>query len=138
MSVTSISDRIAAEQAVQLDSILTTKLAIPSNRGEMVPRPRLLEKLGNPPRPFTLISAPAGFGKTTLMANWLIHVDLPVAWLSLDSDDNDPNRFVTYLIAALKTVKPEFGEAVYKALSSSSAPSMTTLLSSLINEISNF
>ena len=138
MSVTSISDRIVPDQIAQIDSILTTKLAIPSNRGEMVPRPRLLEKLGNPPRPFTLISAPAGFGKTTLMANWLIHVDLPVAWLSLDSDDNDPNRFVTYLIAALKTVKPEFGEAVYKALSSSSAPSMTTLLSSLINEISNF
>ena len=138
MNVTSISDRIVPEQTVQIDSVLTTKLAIPSSRGEIVPRPRLLGKLGKPPRPFTLICAPAGFGKTTLMANWLNHIDLPVAWLSLDSEDNDPNRFVTYLIAAIKSVKPEFGNAVYKALRSSSTPSMTTLLSALINEINGF
>ena len=138
MSVTSISDRIVPEQSVQIDSILTTKLAIPSTRGEIVPRPRLLQMLGKPPRPLTLISAPAGFGKTTLMANWLNHVNLPVAWLSLDSDDNDPNRFVSYLIASIKSVKPEFGNAVFKTLRSSNTPSMTTLLASLINEINGF
>jgi LuxR family maltose regulon positive regulatory protein len=138
MSLTSISDRIVADQTAQLDSVLTTKLAIPSSHGEIVPRPRLLDKLGSSPRPFTLISAPAGFGKTTLMANWLKHIHLPVAWLSLDSDDNDPNRFITYLIAAMKSVKPEFGNTVYNTLRSSSAPSTTTLLSSLINEINRF
>jgi LuxR family maltose regulon positive regulatory protein len=138
MSVSSIPDRIAPEQTVQIDSVLSTKLAIPSTRGEVVPRPRLLEKLGKPPRPFTLISAPAGFGKTTLMANWISHIDLPVAWLSLDSDDNDPNRFLTYLIASMKSVKPEFGDAVNKALRSSSTPAMTTLLAALINEMNSF
>jgi LuxR family maltose regulon positive regulatory protein len=83
--------------------LLTTKLYTPPPRSNCVPRPRLIERLNEGLQcKLTLISAPAGFGKTTLVANWKLTIDnLKVAWLSLDDDDNDPTRFLVYLIAAL-------------------------------------
>jgi LuxR family maltose regulon positive regulatory protein len=78
--------------------ILTTKLYIPPVRPELVSRPRLIERLNaGLDRKLTLISAPAGFGKTTLMSEWVNESKRPVAWLSLDDNDNDLQRFVTVL-----------------------------------------
>ena len=87
--------------------ILATKLYIPPPRPEIVLRPRLIERLNEGSvagRKLTLISAPAGFGKTTLVSEWVASCGRPVAWLSLDEGDNDPIRFLTYFIAALQTI----------------------------------
>jgi LuxR family maltose regulon positive regulatory protein len=92
--------------------ILVTKLFIPVVRPELVLRPRLIDQLNNGlHRKLTLISAPAGFGKTTVVTEWINHlqgkndqgnaVTTKIAWFSLDEGDNDPTRFLTYLIAAL-------------------------------------
>ena len=83
-------------------SILRTKFYIPPLRTEWVSRPRLIERLNaGLHRKLTLISAPAGFGKTTLVSEWVSGCERPVAWLSLDEGDNDPTRFLTYLVAAV-------------------------------------
>ena len=93
--------------------ILATKLYIPPPRPGLVPRPRLVERLneglaaGRTPG-VTLISASAGFGKTTLVSEWLAGCKRPVAWLSLDEGDNDPARFLTYLVAALQTIVDKY------------------------------
>ncbi|MBN1922115.1 MAG: tetratricopeptide repeat protein [Anaerolineae bacterium] len=85
--------------------ILTTKLYIPRPRPELVARPRLLALLeAGLHRKLTLIAAPAGFGKTTLLSAWATAGTHPCAWLSLDETDNDPARFLTYLVAALNTL----------------------------------
>ena len=113
--------------------ILATKLYIPSPRPKTVPRPRLTERLneglalGRTPG-VTLISAPAGFGKTTLVSEWVVGYDQPIAWLSLDEADNDPVRFLTYLIAALQTVMPDIGAGVLSMLHAS--PPIESILSS--------
>ena len=93
--------------------ILATKLYIPRLRPNVVSRPRLNERLNEGlHRKLTLISAPAGFGKTTLVSQWLAGGPRPIAWLSLDEGENDPARFLTYLVAALRTVAPNIGEGV--------------------------
>ena len=86
--------------------ILATKLFIPPPRPKVVPRPRLLERLNEGLHgKLTLISAPAGFGKTTLVSEWLAAPSgRPAAWLALDEGDSDPTRFLTYLVAALQTL----------------------------------
>jgi len=85
--------------------LLTTKLYIPPVRPNLVSRPRLIERLNEGiTRKLTLISAPAGFGKTTLLSKWVSSCRHPVAWLSLDERDNDPARFWTYFVAALQTI----------------------------------
>lgn len=89
--------------------LLVTKLHIPSPRSNLVPRPRLLQRLDEGLRAghnLTLVSAPAGFGKTTLLGAWLHRVDASVAWLSLDENDNDLTRFLRYLSAALAQAAP--------------------------------
>ena len=87
--------------------ILTTKLYIPPPRPNAVLRPALIERLNEGLyRKLTLISAPAGFGKTTLVSEWVAGCERPVAWLSLDEGDSDPTRFLTYLVAALQTIAP--------------------------------
>ena len=84
--------------------ILATKLYIPSLRSNLVRRPRLIERLNaGLQRKLTLISAPAGFGKTTLVCEWIADCERPVAWLSLDEADSDPARCLAYLVAALQT-----------------------------------
>ena len=90
--------------------LLTTKFHIPATRARLVPRPRLQQRLAEAltrERSLIVISAPAGFGKTTLLSEWLAHLPLPSAWLSLDAADNEVTRFLTYLSAALQRIQPE-------------------------------
>src|SRR5258706_16078462 len=103
--------------------ILATKLYIPPLRPNVVLRPRLIERLNaGLHRKLTLISAPAGFGKTTLVSAWVAGCDRQVAWLSLDEADSDPILFLTYLVAALRTVAPNLGEGVLGVLQSPQPP----------------
>ena len=110
--------------------LLSTKLFFPRLRSNLVSRPRLVEKLDRGLRgPMTLISAPAGFGKTTLVSEWRTSHDahyLPLAWLSLDEDDNDLRRFLIYMISAVATTKPGFGEIALAALQAHQAPPVFT------------
>lgn len=120
--------------------ILTTKLYIPSLRPKIVRRPRLIERLNeglsaSRAPGVTLISASAGFGKTTLVSEWVANCKQPVAWLSLDEGDNDPTRFLTYLVAALQIIKAEIGAGVLAALQSPQPPSAESILTTLLNEI---
>ena len=102
-------------------------------------RPRLLARLEVGLRSkLTLIAAPAGFGKTTLIGAWVAGLqvtDLKVAWLSLDEGDNDPVRFLTYLVAALRTIAPSLGQGVLAVLQSPQPPSTEAVLTDLINEM---
>jgi LuxR family maltose regulon positive regulatory protein len=119
-------------------SLLTTKLYKPPVSPTLVPRPRLIDTLNEGlrlDRRLTLVSAPAGFGKTTLVSDWLHSVDRPSAWLSLDGGDNDPARFLTYLLAALQTVDPAIGRRVQERLDASEPPAMEALLTGLVNDI---
>jgi LuxR family maltose regulon positive regulatory protein len=112
----------------------------------LVPRPRLIERLNDGlRRKLTLISAPAGFGKTTLLSEW-VHSPLSpggrgqgegrrVAWLSLDEGDNDPARFWAYFVAALQTVEAGIGKGVLGALQSPQPPPVESALAALINEL---
>jgi LuxR family maltose regulon positive regulatory protein len=116
--------------------ILATKLYTPSLRPGSVPRPRLIDRLNTGLRgKLTLISAPAGFGKTTLVAEWMSSDDLHVAWLSLDAGDNDPVRFLTYFVAALQTIEPDIGVGILKVLESPQPPPIDSLLTPLLNEL---
>ncbi|KAA3646753.1 MAG: LuxR family transcriptional regulator [Chloroflexi bacterium] len=116
--------------------LLTTKLYTPKPRPELVLRSRLIEQLNEGlERKLTLISAPAGFGKTTLLSNWLAKSERPVGWLSLDEGDNDTVRFLTYLIAALQTVAQNVGEGVSSMLQSPQLPATESILTILVNEI---
>jgi len=116
--------------------LLNTKLYIPPVRPDRIRRPRLIERLNEGlSRKLTLISAPAGFGKTTLLSDWTRQSAAPVAWVSLDAGDNDPARFWAYFIAALQTIHQGIGAAALAMLHSSQPPPIETLLTALINEI---
>ena len=119
--------------------ILATKLYIPPPRPKIVPRPRLVDRLGECLETgcrFTLISAPAGFGKTTLVSEWIATCGRPIAWLSLDEGDNDPARFISYLVKALQAIQTGIGEGLLAALQSPEPLQIETILTSLLNEIS--
>ncbi|MBW7881960.1 MAG: helix-turn-helix transcriptional regulator, partial [Caldilineaceae bacterium] len=116
--------------------ILATKLYIPRPRHEAVLRPRLIERLNEGlQRKLTLISAPAGFGKTTLASAWVATCGRPAAWLSLDEGDNDPRRFLAYLVAALQTAAPEVGSGAMAALQSPQPPPAESILTALLNQL---
>src|SRR6266566_2764040 len=116
--------------------ILATKLYIPRPRPNVVSRPRLLERLNEGlHRKLTLIAAPAGFGKTTLVSEWVKGIERPAAWLSLDEGENDPTRFLTYMVAALQTIAPNIGEGVLGVLQSLQPPPPEAMLTALLNEI---
>jgi len=113
-----------------------SKSGIPPPRAKIVLRPRLIEQLNEGLEgKLTLISAPAGFGKTTLVNEWISSCGRPVAWLSLDEGDNDPSRFLSYIIAALQTIKAEIGAGLLGVLQSPQPPSTESILTSLLNEI---
>jgi LuxR family maltose regulon positive regulatory protein len=116
--------------------LLTTKLHVPSARPGLVPRTHLIERLNaGLHRKLTLISASAGFGKTTLAAAWLREAHRPHAWLSLDEGDNDPARFVAYLLAALRRVDQDIGQSAQVMLQAPQPPPPEALLTALINDI---
>ena len=116
--------------------ILATKLYIPSLQPKVVLRPRLIDRLNEGlHRKLTLISAPAGFGKTTLLSEWVAGCEKPTAWLSLDEGDNDPTRFLAYLVAALQTLAPSIGEGVLGVLQSPQPPPTESILTALLNDI---
>jgi LuxR family transcriptional regulator, maltose regulon positive regulatory protein len=123
--------------------ILATKLYIPPPPAKVVVRPRLVERLNEElHRKLTLISAPAGFGKTTLVSEWVASRKqreplIRVAWLSLDEGDNDPTRFLTYLVTALQTIAPDSGTGLLSVLQSPNTPHPPTeaVLTTLLNEI---
>ncbi|MFO7543987.1 MAG: LuxR C-terminal-related transcriptional regulator [Trueperaceae bacterium] len=116
--------------------ILMTKLFAPPPRAELVDRPRLLEMLDEGARQgVTLLSAPAGFGKTTLVSAWLAARGDLAAWLSLDVADNDPVRFLAHLVAALQTVAPDVGSGVLAALNAPGPVATERLLTGLVNDV---
>jgi LuxR family maltose regulon positive regulatory protein len=119
--------------------LLKTKLYIPPVRPELVSRPRLVARLSiglRSGRKLTLVSAPAGFGKTTLVTEWLGSTERSCTWLSLDEGDNDPVRFWTYVIAAIQTVNQELGHEARQIIGSPQLRSAEPAVISLINEIS--
>lgn len=118
--------------------LLKTKISIPPPRSQLVSRNRLLVRLAEGASgPLTLISGPAGFGKTTLISDWISTGDdhRHVAWFSLDQDDNDLVRFVSYLVASLRTVEPGIGRAPLSLLGSLQTPTPKALMVQLLNEI---
>jgi len=120
------------------DSLLLTKLYIPPIRKAIVPRPGLIARLNEglaADRKLTLISAPAGFGKTTLVSEWAAGCGRPVAWLSLDEADNDLTRFLVYIVKSMQTITSTIGTDVLTALQSARPPSTESLLTALLNEI---
>ncbi len=118
--------------------ILATKLYVPTPRPNLVPRPRLLERLHaglGAGHKLTLVSAAAGFGKTTLISTWAAACGRPIAWLSLDEGDSDPVRFLAYLTAALQTLKAGIGAGLLAALQVHPPPPIESLLTSLLNDV---
>ncbi|WP_440118537.1 LuxR C-terminal-related transcriptional regulator [Paenibacillus sp. QZ-Y1] len=118
--------------------ILSTKLYIPTLRAKVVDRPRLNNRLNEGMHAkLILVSAPAGSGKTTLVNQWITASSQPTAWLSLEEADNDPARFLTYLCASLQTISPKLGEAIMGLIQSPEPPPVETLITYLLNEVSN-
>jgi LuxR family maltose regulon positive regulatory protein len=142
-----------------INDLLQTKLFIPRLRPSLVPRHRLIEQLNQGKQgKLTLVSAPAGFGKTTLVVAWLEEKrrsegageqrsrgknsnyqspisDISACWLSLDENDNSLSRFFTYLIAAVQTVAPKFGSSLLSSLQSAQPQNETAVTQTLINEL---
>jgi LuxR family transcriptional regulator, maltose regulon positive regulatory protein len=132
-------------------SLLKTKLYVPPVRPGLVSRPRLIARLDEGLRAghkLALLSAPAGFGKTTLLSEWAAACGCAVAWVSLDEGDNDPARFWSYVVAALQAVHPEVGAAAYASLQAARDPRLSPVslsrsgsawieapLTSLINDL---
>ena len=121
------------------EPLLQTKLYPPRVTRELVDRPRLAERLGARPA-VLLVSAPAGFGKSTLLAQLLLgdshRPDRPaVAWLSLDSGDSDPSSYWAYVLAALRTASPGLGASAQALLESPGGAPITTVLTSVINDL---
>jgi LuxR family transcriptional regulator, maltose regulon positive regulatory protein len=119
--------------------ILATKLYIPPPRPKLVLRPRLIERLNEGlQRKLTLISAPVGYGKTTLLSEWIPQSERCVTWLSLDDGDNDPVRFWAYFIAALQMLDAEIGRNTLALMRTPLLPPVEAILTSLLNEIAAF
>jgi LuxR family maltose regulon positive regulatory protein len=120
--------------ASQQDVLLATKLHMPRPQPGIVPRPRLVDRLDEAlARGLVLVCAPAGFGKTSLLADWSGRRRWPVAWLSLDEGDNDPARFWRHVVAALDRARPGIAERVAGLLGPPPPPSFEGLVTALIN-----
>ncbi len=116
--------------------LLQTKLFAPPLRPSLIPRPHLIQRLNAGLHgKLTLVSAPPGFGKTTLVSSWLQQCERPSTWLSLDKDDNEPTRFLTYLMAALQKIDEGVGKTAVSHLQSPQPPPPETLLALVINDL---
>ena len=131
-----MGESAAAEAgASERDVLLATKLNVPGLRPDLVPRPRLAQRLDEGRgQGLVLACAPAGYGKTVLLAEWVRRVRQPVAWLSLDAGDNDPARFWRHAVAALDRVRPGIGERMGPLLGPPAPSSFEPLVTALINE----
>jgi ATP/maltotriose-dependent transcriptional regulator MalT len=132
-----------ASTRVQPDSLLTTKLHVPQVHPNLVPRPGLIARLNERRiRSLTLISAPAGFGKTTLLGEWVPQSEHCVAWVALDEGDNDPIRFWNYLIAGLQRLHGDLGQHAQAVLRAQAqqpqSPAFESVLIALLNECAAF
>ncbi len=122
--------------------VLSTKLYVPPIQPGLVRRPRLVQHLESDyqgGKRVTLVSAPAGFGKTTIIREWIAASDQkkPFGWLSLDDADNDPTRFLIYLASAVQKVNEKIGQSIQASLQSTQVPPLIGLVETLINEISS-
>jgi LuxR family maltose regulon positive regulatory protein len=127
---------VRARSYTQQVAVLGTKLRVPPARADLVPRPRLTDRLTNALPRVVLVSAPAGFGKTTLLTQWLSstsHADRRVAWVSLDEDDNDPDRLLEHVVAALASVREL--PAASRLMSDGVAPPVPAVLTSVVNDL---
>jgi LuxR family maltose regulon positive regulatory protein len=126
-----------SHRVVHGDQLLLTKLSVPSARPSLVPRPRLSERLDEGLGcKLTLVSAPAGYGKSTLLSAWIGELsDDGRAWLSLDAADNDPARFWRYFVTAVDQLKPGSGETALALLGSPQAPPIEVILTTVLNEL---
>src|SRR5512138_897040 len=115
---------------------LRTKISIPAPRSNRVARTRLLERINaGMERVLTLVVAPAGFGKTTLIAEWARTTSMPVAWLSLEKADHTPDRFLSYLIHALQQISPKIGQTALAMLQSGQGHTGDVVSFSLFNDL---
>ncbi|MBN2500819.1 MAG: hypothetical protein JXB38_08585 [Anaerolineales bacterium] len=120
------------------EQLLKTKLYIPPPKPKDIHRPLLINRLNEGlDLKLSLISAPAGFGKTTLVSSWAAVCNRPVAWLSLNEMDNDPINFLIYLIAAIQTTNKFFGEQALPMLQSPQPPSLESIATTIVNEMSS-
>jgi LuxR family maltose regulon positive regulatory protein len=118
--------------------MLLTKLHIPPVGNNIVHRSELFEKLNSGlSRKLILISAPAGFGKTTVVSDWIDQNKIPTTWFSIDNGDNDPIDFLSYIISGIQSIHTAFGQSALKLLNSPNRPSVESIASLLINEILN-
>ena len=116
--------------------LIRTKLHRPPATADHIHRPQLLERLErNRQRPLSLVSAPAGYGKTTLVSCWLEASDTPGAWVSLDENDNDLRMFLAYFTTSVQTIFPAAVRKTRAMLSGAALPPVTILARSLINEL---
>jgi LuxR family maltose regulon positive regulatory protein len=125
-----------SEVAAERDVLLATKLHTPRPRPDLIPRPRLAERLDEGlARGLMLVCAPAGYGKTVLLADWARRGQQPVAWLSIDAGDNDPARFWRHAVAALGQHRPGLAERVGSLLGPPAPSSYEGLMTALINDL---
>ena len=118
--------------------MLLTKLHIPPAGNNIVHRSELFEKLNTGLiRKLILVSAPAGFGKTTVVSDWINHNKITTVWFSIDNGDNDPVDFLSYIISGIQSIHPTFGQSAINLLNSPNKPSNESIASLLINEILN-
>jgi len=126
----------APAAAPEHDVLLATKLHMPASQPGLVPRPRLAERLDEGlAQGLIVVCAPAGYGKTVLVADWARRSEHPAGWLSLDGGDNDPTRFWRHVVAALDRARPGIGDRVAPLLGPPAPPSFEPLLGALINEL---
>ncbi|MFC2054994.1 LuxR C-terminal-related transcriptional regulator [Chloroflexota bacterium] len=122
--------------AIKPHTLINTKFRIPRVSSDLVPRSHLIKRLNDGlNRKLTIVSAPAGYGKTTLLSQWLADSLHPVSWLSLDENDNDPIAFLRYFVAAVQTIFPAAGQASLSMLEAPQKPSLEHITSTLINEL---
>ncbi|MFL5659016.1 MAG: hypothetical protein ACJ8CB_33145, partial [Ktedonobacteraceae bacterium] len=135
-AVPSVQTAVSGMRSDALTLLLATKLHRPLPRAHLVRRPQLAERLTQGVMgPLTLVSAPAGFGKTTLLAQWFAESGMPVAWLSLEAGDNELVRFLSYLIAALQTLDPHLGAGALALLQMPPPAAAETVLTLLTNDV---
>jgi len=118
--------------------LLATKLFVPPPRPDQVQRSLLIKRLNDGiSRKLSLISAPAGFGKTSLISEWIAQSEMPIAWISLGKSDSDPVHFTHYLIAALRNIHPSIGESALSQLEATQRPVIEPIIVNLIKEMTD-